>query len=182
MVQFPKVVWFFLSAIPVWLSLFSTVFGVQLSNSGGQQASLEWGASPDPSVVGYYIYYGTTSGYYTNKINAGTNLSYTATELTAGQTYYFTATSYNGAGMESGYVPEVSYIVPGILTLTPNPTNNLMQIRFPVSSSNFYQLQQSLDLKSWTNIWVTPIQTTNIWIEYDEPKTNAAMFYRLILN
>lgn len=166
----------------MWLSGFLTAPGVELSNSGGQQVSLAWGASPDPSVVGYYLYYGTTSGLYPNKIDVGTNLSFAVTDLAAGETYYFSATSHNATGVESEYVPEVSYIVPGILTLTPNPTNNLMQIRFPVSSPNFYQLQQSADLRSWTNLWVTPIQTTNAWIEYDEPKTNATMFYRLILN
>jgi hypothetical protein len=173
--------WRLLPGIVAGCAFFSTAFG-QLSNGSGQQVSLGWNASPDPTVVGYYVYYGNASGIYPNKINAGTNLSFTVTGLVAGTTNYFTATSYDASGEESSYVPEISYIVPGILTMAANPINNFMQIQFPVASSHFYDVQESSDLKSWTTVWVTPVETNNMWIEYDEPNTNAAMYYRLILN
>jgi len=86
---------------------------VALEVQGGQQVTLEWTASVSPTVVGYYLYYGTINGDYNNKVDAGTNTTYTVSGLAGGSTNYFTATSYNSFGIESSYVPEVSYIVPG---------------------------------------------------------------------
>jgi hypothetical protein len=165
----------------ICLTLCSAVLGVQPVPPG--QVTLGWNASPDPTVVGYYLYYGTTTGVYTNKIDVGTNTIFAVTGLVPGSTYFFTATSRNAAGIESSYVPEASYIVPGILTVTQNPTNGIMRIRFPVAVAQSYELQSSFDLKSWSNLWLTPTQTTNGWIESDEPCTNtlSAKFYRLIL-
>jgi hypothetical protein len=158
--------------------------GVQPPPSGGQQVTFGWLASPDPTVVGYYLYYGTTSGIYTNKINVGTNTTYTSSGLVAGSNYYFNCTSYNAANIESSYVQEIPYVVPGILALTQNPASGAMRVQFPVASAQSYTLQASSDLQSWSNLWLTPTQTTNGWIEYDEPMTNtvSGRFYRLILN
>jgi len=168
----------------IWLTLCSAALGGQAGFPGSQQVSLGWNASSDPTVVGYYLYYGTASGVYTNKTDVGTNTVFTVTGLVAGSTYFFTATSYTVAGVESSYVPEVSYLVPGVLTLTQDPANAVMRVRFPVAPAQSYQLQVSSDLISWSNLWLTPTQTTNGWIEYDDPcaKTIPSRFYRLILN
>ena len=174
-----------LSAVSlIWLNLCSAVLGSQPGLFGSQQATLGWNASPDPTVVGYYLYYGTTTGVCTNQIDVGTNTVFSVGGLVAGSTYYFSATSYNGARIESSYVPEVAYIVPGILAVTQNVSSAITRIQFPVAPTHSYQLQASSDLKSWSNLWLTPTQTTNAWIEYDDPCTNAmpSRFYRLILN
>jgi hypothetical protein len=165
----------------IWLLLCSAVFGSQVPPG---QVTLGWNVSPDETVVGYYIYYGTTSGVYTNKMNVGTNTIIAMNGLVAGSTYYFTATSYDSAGMESSFIPEASYVVPGILTVTQNPTNGIIRVLFPVAGEQSYELQASYDLISWSNIWLTQSQAANKWIEYDEPLTNTlpAKFYRLILN
>jgi hypothetical protein len=183
MVQIPKTKRWLSAAILTWLTLCSAALGNQGGPPGSQQVTLGWNASQDPTVVGYYLYYGTTTGVYTNKIDAGTNTTFTATGLVAGSTYYFSTTSYNAAGIESSFVPEVSYLVPGILTATQNPANGIMRIQFPVAPAHSYQLQASFDLKSWSNLWLTPTQTTNGWVEYDEPCTNtpSMKFYRLVL-
>ena len=60
------------------------------------------------NLAGYKIYYGTSSGHYTQSVNAGNVTSYTITNLTDGVKYYFAATAYNTAGAESGYSNEVS--------------------------------------------------------------------------
>jgi hypothetical protein len=135
-------------------------------------------------VVGYFLYYGTASGAYTNQTDVGTNTTFTVTGLVAGSTYYFSATSYTAAGIESSYVPEVSYIVPGILALTQDLASAIMRVQFPVAPAQSYQLQVSSDLESWSNLWLTPTQTSNGWLEYDEPCTNTipSRFYRLIQN
>jgi len=181
MAQFPKAAPYLLAASLAWLTLCPAALG---SQGSGQQVTLGWNASPDPTVVGYYLYYGSTSGVYANKINVGTNTTFTVTSLIAGSTNYFTTTSYNAAGVESGYVPEVSYIAPGVLSLTQNPANGTMRVQFPVAPGQSYQLQTSSDLKFWVNLWLSPTVSSNAWIEYDEPLTNStpSRFYRLILN
>jgi hypothetical protein len=184
MVQISKIGGGFLGTCLSWLTFCSAAFGGnQGALSGSQQVTLGWTASSDPMVVGYYLYYGTATGVYANKIDVGTNTVFTVSGLVAGTTNYFTATSYYATRVESAYVPEVSYIVPGILTVTQNPTNAIMRVGFPVAPGNSYQLQASSDLNTWSNIWLTPTQTTNEWIEYDEPCTNtlSARFYRLMV-
>jgi hypothetical protein len=139
--------------------------------------------------VGYRIYYGTTSGVYTTKIDVGTNTQFTVSGLVAGTTYYFTETSYNAALVESSFVPEIAWVTPGILTVTLRSTNAIDSInttaciQFPVAPTHSYLLQASSDLNSWSNLWLTPVQTTNGWVQYTEPCTNtlSARFYRLVV-
>jgi hypothetical protein len=168
----------------MWLTLCSAALGVQPPPPfAGQKVTIGWTASSDPTVTGYYLYYGTATGVYTNKVNVGTNTTFSVAGMVSGATYFFATTSYNGAGTESVYSSEVSYIVPGILTVTQGATNAVTRIQFPVAATHSYQLQASSDLQSWSNLWLTPTETTNERIEYDEPLTNtvSARFYRLIL-
>jgi hypothetical protein len=90
-----------------WLSLCSVAFG---TNVGVQSVILGWVPSGDPTVVGYYLYSGTTNGVYNSKINVGTNTVYTVNGLIDGSTNYFTATSYDASGVESTQVPQVTYV------------------------------------------------------------------------
>jgi hypothetical protein len=105
------------SAPLIWLGLCSAALGNYFALLQAQQVTLGWSASPDPTVVGYYLYYGTTSGIYDNKIDVGTNTTYTVSGLVEGSTNYFTATSYTPARVESSNVAQVSYVVPGILAV-----------------------------------------------------------------
>jgi Fibronectin type III domain len=75
----------------------STVF------AGGIQ--LAWDPPPDP-VLGYKLYYGTSSGNYTKNMDVGKVATYTLTGLQDGQTYYIAVTAYNDSG-ESNYSNEV---------------------------------------------------------------------------
>lgn len=74
---------------------------------------LQWDPSPDASVVGYQLYYGTASHAYTRVFSAGSSASASVDDVTAGVTYYFAVTSLNAAGLESQYSSEVVYRVPG---------------------------------------------------------------------
>lgn len=76
----------------------STVFAGQIR--------LTWNASAEP-VSGYRLYYGLSSGNYTDNVDVGKVTTYTLTELQDGLTYYIAATAYNNAG-ESGYSNEAS--------------------------------------------------------------------------
>ncbi len=80
--------------------------------SWAAQLTLAWDPSPDGTVVGYYVYYGTSSRNYPNRVDVGNATSRTVQNLTAGQTYFFAVTAYNAARAESGYSNEVSAAIP----------------------------------------------------------------------
>jgi len=82
-------------------------FRLWASNAPPQSASLAWNASvPATGIAGYYIHYGTTSGNYTNRIDAGLASTSVVNNLLVGVTYYFVTTAYTALGMESGYSNE----------------------------------------------------------------------------
>lgn len=78
--------------------------------------TLAWDASPDASVTGYKLHWGTSSNNYTMSTNVGAVLTTTVSTLTNGVTYYFVATAYN-VDVESDYSNMVSYRPP-----FPKPT------------------------------------------------------------
>jgi fibronectin type III domain protein len=74
-----------------------------------QSVSLAWDAPNDPSVVGYNVHYGTSSGSYTITQDAGASTTATVSGLQTGIPYYFAVTAYNASGINSAYSNEVSY-------------------------------------------------------------------------
>ena len=85
------------------------LFTFVLSQSAlAAQIKLAWNANTDPDVVGYKVYYGTSSKSYSGSVDAGNVTAYTLTGLTQGQTYYICVTAYNKSNSESGYSGEVS--------------------------------------------------------------------------
>ena len=62
--------------------------------------TLAWDPSPDPTVVGYRVHYGNSSGNLPQTIDVGNATTATVSNLTAGQ-YFFVVTSYNSLGLES---------------------------------------------------------------------------------
>jgi hypothetical protein len=76
-------------------------------------AALTWAESLSANVIGYKVYYGTTSGHYTNSIqtalgfvNTEPGFVCTLADLDQGTTYYFAVTSYDIAGVESDFSQE----------------------------------------------------------------------------
>jgi hypothetical protein len=60
-------------------------------------------------IGGYRIFYGTTPGSYPNQqtISSGAAQSTTIGSLSAGVSYYLVMTTFDTAGLESGYSPEI---------------------------------------------------------------------------
>ena len=102
--RLPRLVVFLGAALSLFLS--SPIFAATLK--------LAWNSSTDPSIVGYKLAYGTSSGAYTKSLNAGNSTSVTVSSLIPGATYYFVVTAYNGIGLQSLPSNEVA------LTLPPN--------------------------------------------------------------
>jgi hypothetical protein len=97
-----------------------------------QTAMLGWNASADPSTAGYYVYYGTASGQYSTKLDAGTNCAATVTNLPGGATYYFAATAYNSADVESPVSNEATFLA----TTNQQPILNSVNVLFVNVLSN----------------------------------------------
>ena len=85
--------------------------------AGTATLTLAWDASSDPSVDGYIIEWGESSGTYTDEVDVGDLTSYTITGLVDGRRYYITVRSYTSGGVESAPSNEVS----GVATAPPPP-------------------------------------------------------------
>lgn len=76
--------------------------------------SLTWVTSVSPSVAGYNIYRGSTSGGPYTKLNSslivGTN--YTDNTVQSGQSYYYVGTAVDTSSTESGYSNQTMAVIP----------------------------------------------------------------------
>ena len=86
--------------------------------SMAESVSLRWDApttnmdaTPLTDLVGFKIYYGTTTGVYGTVVDVGYALCKVIDGLSAGMTYYFAATAYDTSANESGYSNEVSKLI-----------------------------------------------------------------------
>jgi hypothetical protein len=145
----------------------------------GQSVTLVWNANTDPNVTGCNVYYGVSSGNYTNMINAGNVTNATVFGLVAGVTYYFAATTYDSAGDQSGYSTEATYTVPTTVTTTPAqvqirsaPAGQfILTVSGPVGKT--YNILATQDLMAWTVIGTATLGASGL---LDFTDTNAANF------
>lgn len=91
-----------LVVILVLLALIAPVIAM-----AGGSVKLSWNANTENDVTGYRVYYGTSSGNYSQVADAGKVTTFTVNGLQDGSTYYFVLTAYDNAGNESGYSAEV---------------------------------------------------------------------------
>jgi hypothetical protein len=71
------------------------------SGHAASNVTVSWNPDPDPAIVGYNLYSGTTNGVYTQEINVGNVTTATIGNLTAGATYYIVVTAYEASGLQS---------------------------------------------------------------------------------
>ncbi|MBI5585757.1 MAG: fibronectin type III domain-containing protein, partial [Deltaproteobacteria bacterium] len=86
------------------------------------QVTLAWDPNTETDLAGYKLYYGTSSGNYSNSVAMGNVTTYIVANLTDGVTYYFSLTAIDQEGFESGYSNEISY------TSTPPTTQFILTI------------------------------------------------------
>lgn len=148
-----------------------------------QSVTLAW--NPDSgtnNVAGYAVYSGTNSSNYSSRLDTGTNTTATVSGLKEGLTYYFAVTAYNTAKVESAPSAPITYLVPGILALTPAAKpGNPVTIKFPVAPGHSYTVQATVDMKTWTNLWQTGTSTSNAWVSFQDSQSSSfrKRFYRL---
>jgi hypothetical protein len=110
-----------------------------------------WNASSDTNVAGYKVYYGTVSQQYTNVVVAGNLTNALISGIKSGKTYYFAATSYNAAGWESSYSPEISYIAPVVNTplISIASTSGGISVSVNGTAASPYVIIASTNLINW---------------------------------
>jgi hypothetical protein len=159
--------------------------------------TLAWRPSTDPTVVGYDVYQGTTSGVYTSKLDAGDATNITISGLVAGTTYYFAATTVDGTGMISPFSNEVSYQVPAnsapmatnapnqpptlnaISNLTINENAGLQTVNLSGISSGAANEKQTLRVAATAS---NPLLIPLLFINYASPSPTGVLHFRTARN
>lgn len=151
-----------------------------ISARASQSVSIAWSASTDPTTAGYIVYAGNSPTNYTAQLNVGTNTMVTLTGLTEGTTNYFAVSAYNAASMISPPSTAISYIVPGRVIVTHVP-GAAPSLNFPMAPGHWYEVDASIDLKTWSNIFQTPTATANVWTNFTDGAGHVLprRFYRL---
>jgi len=100
---------------------------------GQESASLAWNQDKDPTVVGYELYYTTSSGLLVagnaapisgaTSGSVGNVTSFIVSGLSGGVTYYFSITAYNGSGIQSVLSNVVSVATPTPVVSVATPTS-----------------------------------------------------------
>jgi hypothetical protein len=83
--------------------------------------TVAWDPNPEPTVAGYNMYYGTSSGRYTSSVDVGSATRCAISALQEGVTYYLAVTAYDESGNQSGYSDEIVYTVPSGADPAPSP-------------------------------------------------------------
>ncbi len=76
------------------------------SSSSTASVTLTWSPNNEADLLGYKVYYGTTSRNYSTNIDVGNTTSYTVNGLPTGATYYFAIKAVDNAGNLSGFSNE----------------------------------------------------------------------------
>jgi chitinase len=107
----------------------------------GADVTLAWDANSESDLAGYILYYGTSSGTYSESIDVGNQIQHTVADLQDGATYYFAVTAYNLDDYESDYSQELAYTVgaannsPSTPAVPNSPTSGYVDTNYTFSTS-----------------------------------------------
>ena len=146
---------------------------------------LTWDASTSTNVASYQIYYGTTSGSYTQVVSAGDVTQTTITGLTPGTTYFLAATSSDDASLESVYSNEIEFVVPAgrpdgslpDLSLSRAGSNSVLQ--WPTNFPGFTLQWSASPAGAWTDLTASP-SNSGSYFTYTNTTSAAQGYYRLM--
>ena len=125
--------------------------------------TLEWDPSPSPDVIGNHLYFGTTSGDYTDDIAIGDVTSVDVPDLSYDVTYYFVVTAVGVNGQESAYSNEFSYVrnlppLPIAIIQIQAVADGQFMLTVPGTAGHTYDIEATEDFNTWT-----VIGTETIW-------------------
>lgn len=130
--------------------------GLWVRPAPGQVPSVQLGwdynSVAEPSVVGFWIYQGGSSGNYTNRIQFPGSATRTATvtNVPSGKTFYFACTAYTTDGLESEFSNELAFRKPGPPILNATQMRGLFVKIAGIGTPNtLYAFERTEDLKNW---------------------------------
>jgi len=101
--------WFFVGGAIV-VCAFSNEASAQSVDATGEPVTIAWDANPDPSVMGYQVYVGTSSHDYTQIVDVGNRTTFTFANGVAGHSYYFAVSAYADGHLEGPQSDEISTV------------------------------------------------------------------------
>lgn len=143
--------------------LHSPVRAVGATPPATNSVTLAWDASGGPSVTGYRVYYGQTSGSYSTSVVGGNVPTIRVDGLAEGVTYYFAVTAFTATGLESDFSNELSVTVPetvpgGLVTIQIRAAaNRVVTLTVAGEVGRTYDLQATPDFAAWTVIGTVTI-------------------------
>jgi fibronectin type 3 domain-containing protein len=169
--------------------LFFVLMTIQVSSAAS--VTLRWDPSSDTNVVGYAVYYGTASGDYIERLDAGSQTTVRITDLVEGITYYFAVTAYISTGLESLPSNEIAYTVPSVppaQTTGPhihqfNIVDGHATMAWTTVSGRLYRVRykNSLNDVQWIDSSSDLLATGSVLQWADEIVTNSQRFYAVVL-
>jgi len=97
-----------------------TLLSLAPSSTQAEELTLAWNPNPEPTVIGYYVFVGTTPGAPTSVIDVGSATTFTLATAVPGTTYYMTVAAYADGPLVGPQASEISASVNGAPTLA-NP-------------------------------------------------------------
>jgi hypothetical protein len=144
------------------------------SSVPGSALTLVWDPSPDSTVAGYFLCWGTATGHCTNLLDAGTGTTATVGGFT-NVMYYFNVVAYNSTGQQAAPSNEVQYSPTNIsvllgptLGIQPTQTGDIINLSFRGTAYATYAVLASQDFIKWDILC-----TTNC-------TANAAVVFRVV--
>lgn len=100
---------------------------------------LAWDALQSGNLAGYKLYYGPSSGNYTNSVSVGSASQYTLNGLTDCTTWYLAMKAYDSAGNESTtFSNEITgWARPAVTQASPSAAMQGRQVTIDITGSNY---------------------------------------------
>ncbi|MBC8182337.1 Ig-like domain-containing protein [candidate division KSB1 bacterium] len=97
-----------------WMQFFTAVFCLFIFSAltadlAADELKVTWNKNTEDDLIGYKVYWGTSSRTYSNNFYVGTDTTYMVPDLSQGNEYFFAVTAIDTANNESAYSDEVSY-------------------------------------------------------------------------
>ena len=119
--------------VRLFLLFVATVLSLPWATRSSAQVTLGWSASQTPTVAGYYLVWGTSSGNYTStNTNPASSTSAQVLNLANNQVYYFNIAAFNSSGTAGPYAGELVFTnISSANSFTNQPGNGDSQTNPP---------------------------------------------------
>jgi chitinase len=155
------------------------VCSASAANQTPSIVKLAWNPSPDPSVVGYRIYYGVAPAQYTNSITLANVTSGEVAGLVNGVTYYFAVAAYAAGGAQSPFSNEIRYQVAySQLQLRTTPARQVV-LTIGGQVGHTYAVEATQDFVTWMVIGTATPGAGGVEFTDANAASFAKRYYRL---